>query len=67
MAYVIFHRNVEYGPRDGLEGPFHYPNGRVMYYDPKAGLYWDPHTDFYLSHEEACELNNQVYKELEKV
>lgn len=66
MAYIIFHRNVEYGPRDGLEGPFHYPNGRVVYYDPKAGLHWDPRTDFYLSYEEVCELNNQLNKELAK-
>ena len=31
MSYVVFHRNKEYGPRKGLEGPFHYPNGAVLY------------------------------------
>jgi len=40
-----------YGPRKGLEGPFNF-SGRVLYYDPKEGKYWDPRTDFYVSHEE---------------
>jgi hypothetical protein len=48
MSYIVFKHNKEYGPRKGLEGPFHYPNGRVAYYDPREGKYWDPHTDFYL-------------------
>jgi hypothetical protein len=50
-----------YQPRKDLEGPFFYPNGRVAYYDPKEGAYWDPNTDFYLSHEEATELQNTVF------
>ena len=50
-----------YGPRKGLEGPFLYPNGRVAYYDPKEGKYYDPRTDFYLEHEEAEELQNLVF------
>lgn len=49
----------KYGPRRGLEGPFFYPNGRVVYYDPKEGSYWDPTTDFYLTYEEQSELQNQ--------
>jgi hypothetical protein len=40
-----------YGPRKGLEGPFNF-NGRVLYYDPKEGKYWDPRSDFYVSHDE---------------
>ena len=43
----------KYGPRKGLEGPFHYPNGRVLYYDARAGEYWDPRTDFYVEREEV--------------
>jgi len=42
----------KYGPRAGLEGPFKYASGRVLYYDPREGRYYDPTTDFYLSHEE---------------
>jgi len=42
----------KYGPRKGLEGPFMYASGRVLYYDPREGQYYDPRTDFYVSHEE---------------
>ena len=42
---------VKYGPRKGLEGPFNF-SGRVLYYDPKEGSYYDPTTDFYVDHEE---------------
>lgn len=52
MAYTVFQHNQEYGPRKGLEGPFHYANGRVLYYDARAGEYWDPRTDFYVEREE---------------
>lgn len=44
-----------YGPRKGLEGPFNF-GGRVVYYDPKEGRYWDPRTDFYLSNEESLQM-----------
>jgi hypothetical protein len=40
-----------YGPRKGLEGPYNF-NGRVLYYDAKEGKYYDPRTDFYVSHDE---------------
>ena len=46
---------VKYGPRKGLEGPFNF-NGRVLYYDPKEGKYWDPRTDFYVSHSEYFQM-----------
>jgi hypothetical protein len=44
-----------YGPRAGLEGPYNF-NGRVLYYDPKEGKYYDPTTDFYVSHSEYFQL-----------
>jgi len=47
---------VKYGPRKGLEGPFNFM-GRVLYYDPKEGSYYDPTTDFYVSREEMDILN----------
>jgi MFS family permease len=28
----------------------------VLYYDPKAGQYWDPTTDFYVSNEDVARL-----------
>ena len=36
----------------GLEGPFHLKSGKVVYYDPKEGKYYDRDTDMYMSHED---------------
>ena len=60
MGYSVFQHNKQYGPRAGLEGPFHYPNGQVLYYDPKEGQYWDPTTDIYVSNEDVAELQNSI-------
>lgn len=48
-----------YGPRKGLEGPFNF-SGRVLYYDPKEGQYYDPRTDFYVEQAEMDQINNQL-------
>ncbi len=64
MAYTVFKHNKEFGARDGLEGPFHYPNGRVLYYDAREGSYYDPLTDFYVSAEEVTELQATILKVL---
>ena len=44
--------NPKYVARDGLEGPFTTLSGKVVYYDPKEGKYYDPDTDIYLSYDE---------------
>jgi hypothetical protein len=64
MAYTVFKHSKEYGPRKGLEGPFHYPNGAVLYYDPREGEYYDPTTDFYVPRDEVAELQNLIFKVL---
>jgi hypothetical protein len=61
MAYHVFKHNREYGPRAGLEGPFHYPNGRVLYYDARAGEYWDPRTDWYVPLEDVALLQQSIF------
>ena len=66
MAYHVFKHNQAYGPRSGLEGPFHYPNGQVLYYDPRAGEYWDPRTDFYVERDELDQLNQLMVKMLSR-
>ena len=38
----------KYVARSGLEGPFTTLSGKVVYYDPKEGKYYDPDTDIYL-------------------
>ena len=49
----------KYGPRKGLEGPFNF-SGRVLYYDPKEGQYYDPTTDFYMEQSEMDIINNRL-------
>jgi hypothetical protein len=62
MAYVVMDSMREqYHTRPGLEGPFNF-SGRVLYYDPKEGAYYDPRTDFYVSQEEMDALNQQFYE-----
>ena len=47
-----------YQERDGLEGPFSTLSGKVVYYDPKEGSYYDPDTDMYMSYGEFKALDN---------
>ena len=35
---------------EGLEGPFRAKNGEVLYYDPKAGKYYNRDSDMYVDH-----------------
>jgi len=41
-----------YEARSGLEGPFQTRAGKVVYYDPKEGAYYDPDSDIYLTYDE---------------
>lgn len=61
MGYrVLGVMETKWQPRKGLEGPFYYANGRVLYYDPKAGEYWDPTTDFYVERDEIALLHGDL-------
>ena len=42
----------KYQERNGLEGPIQTKSGKVVYYDPKEGSYYDPDTDIYLTYAE---------------
>jgi len=66
MAHYSFTAPRKFEPRKGLEGPFYYSSGRVLYYDPKQGEYYDPTTDFYVSHEEVVELQQQDFNLLSR-
>lgn len=63
---VLNQRDVKWLPRKGLEGPFFYVTGEVLYYDPKEGQYWDPTTDFYKTNEEMDYLNEQLVRILSR-
>jgi hypothetical protein len=55
----------KYSPRKGLEGPFNF-SGRVLYYDNKAGQYYDPATDFYVEQAEMDEINTRFFEQFKK-
>lgn len=63
MGYKILNSvdrmREKYGARPGLEGPFNF-NGRVLYYDNKEGLYYDPTTDFYVEQDEMDMIQQRI-------
>lgn len=62
MGYrVLSEQERKWKPRKGLEGPYFYPSGAVLYYDPRAGQYWDPTTDFYVDNQEVAFLKQQIF------
>jgi hypothetical protein len=50
----------KYQEREGLEGPFRARNGKVYYYDPKAGLAYDPDTDFYIDYDTLTMMDREM-------
>jgi hypothetical protein len=67
MAYTVLgERDTKWQPRKGLEGPFFYANGRVLYYDPKEGQYYDPLTDYYVDQEEMNLLHAELTRMLSR-
>ncbi len=70
MGYKVLGKTEEllkgYGPRKGLEGPFIYANGRVLYYDRMEGAYWDPTTDWFVPNEEMNLLHLELTRMLSR-
>ena len=62
--YVIPNACVGYTARKGLEGPFNF-DGRVLYYDPIEGMYYDPKTDFFVDQEEMNQLHDRLLNRLQ--
>jgi hypothetical protein len=42
----------------GLEGPFRTRSGKVIYYDPKEGMYYDRDSDMYISYDEWRQMDD---------
>lgn len=67
MGYAILgERDTRWQPRPGLEGPFFFATGRVLYYDVREGEYWDPLTDFYVPNDEVALLHAELSKMLSR-
>jgi hypothetical protein len=67
MGYAVLGEcDTRWQPRRGLEGPFFFATGRVLYYDPKEGEYWDPLTDYYVDQEEINMLHAELTRMLSR-
>ncbi len=67
MGYAVLgERDARWQPRRGLEGPFFFATGRVLYYDTKEGEYWDPLTDFFVPADEVALLHAELTRMLSK-
>jgi len=49
----------------GMEGPFQFSSGAVLYYDPKVGKYYDRGKDMYLDREESSQITMNEEKQME--
>ena len=54
MVLPAIDRN-KYTPMRGMEGPFPTMSGKVLYYDPQAGQYYDRDSDMYISYDQYME------------
>jgi len=67
MGYAILgERDARWQPRRGLEGPFFFATGRVLYYDVKEGQYYDPTTDLFVDKEEMALLHDELARMLSR-
>jgi len=62
---MAMYTDKKFGPRKGLEGPFTFVNGRVLYYDAKEGQYYDSLTDFYVDNQEVAELHSLLMRRIQ--
>ena len=54
----------KYQEREDLEGPIITKSGKVVYYDPKEGQYYDPDTDMYLSYDDWKALDESIFSDM---
>ena len=49
-----------YTPLSGMEGPFQFKGGEILYYDPREGKYYDRDADMYLSDRDADRITSRT-------
>lgn len=53
-----------YTPLKGMEGPFQFKGGEILYYDPREGKYYDRDADMYLSDRDADRITSRTAHKL---
>lgn len=66
MTHTISQNGIPAEKLNGLEGPFRYPNGVELYFDPQKNMYVDPVTGRYPSTEEIKHLHRLTFEEIER-
>jgi len=56
----------KYSEIPGLEGPFRLLSGKVIYYDPKEGKYYDRDSDIYMDYDEVQQHNTPRNEDFEQ-
>ena len=54
--YEVPDRKGDMGELEGMEGPFQFSTGAVLYYDPREGKYYDRGRDMYISNDELASM-----------
>lgn len=54
-------------PSVGLEGPYIFPNGRILWFDTKEQMYYDHKTDFFVEEDELAVLQMSLFSAIGKV
>ena len=49
-----------YTPLKGMEGPFQFRGGEILYYDPSEGKYYDRDADMYISDRDADRITSRT-------
>lgn len=49
-----------YTPLEGMEGPFQFKGGEILYYDPSVGRYYNRDSDMYLSDRDADRITSRT-------
>lgn len=57
----------EYPKIHGMEGPFQFRGGRILYYDPREGRYYDSKSDLYLDRNDIPEDVQEMLRALQEV
>lgn len=52
-----------YTPLKGMEGPFQFKGGEILYYDPREGKYYDRDADMYLSDRDADRITSRTARQ----
>ena len=58
---ILTNSDTKWKPRKGLDGPFFFLNGLVLYFDKREKQYYNPVSDFYVDDNVVEELQQQMF------